>query len=104
MKKLYILGILVSLFILTNVASAAIDSQYIGKTYVLDQDSASGNGVAVQYVTATIIDSTTVQFHVVGKGSYATGYFKEIGLPLSMHIPTLSGNPTTGAVSNEAGD
>lgn len=107
MRLKFIIGILVSIFILTNVASAAIDSQYFGKTYVLDQDTESGKGVAIQDVTVTILDSNTVQFNVKAKStSYPTGYFEVIGLPLSMHIPTVTSDPNepiAGAVQNEAG-
>ena len=106
MKLIHFIGILVSLFVLTNVASAAIDGQYIGKTFVLDHDSESGDGVQIQLVTATIVDATHVKFHVEGKGSSPTGYFKIVGLPVSMKVPLKSDGktPIDGAVSNEQKD
>lgn len=107
MKLKYVFGILASIFILTNIASAAIDSQYIGKTYVLDHDSESPAGVQMQTVTVTILNSNTLQFKVVRTSdSYPSGYFAIVGLPTTMHIPTEDGNPTEPeeySVMNEAG-
>ncbi|MHB8101723.1 MAG: PEF-CTERM sorting domain-containing protein [Methanosarcina sp.] len=108
MKLKYILGLLVSLFILTNVASAVIDPIYIGKTFVMDHDSTNTgtDAVNIEYVTATIVDATHVKFHVEGKGSSPTGYFKIVGLPVSMKVPLKSDGktPIDGAVSNEQKD
>ena len=88
MKIKYILGILVSIFLLTNIASATIDSTYYGKTYVLDQDSESLKGVEAEYVTVTILDGTHVQFNVAKKeNTDPAGYFKIVGLPIGLQIP-----------------